>query len=91
MLSVMFVFSSCSCGSVGFCCLRLFLSEMSVRMWLGSGFALFCIEPFGMWCLSALSIACVSVVFASCTLVGVGACWIVCSISWVNAGQFAFL
>ena len=85
----MFLLSSWSCGSLGFCCLVVFLCCMRVRMFSGSSFCVLCILPFGMWCLSACRIMLVSMLFAVCTLSGMFMLSSACSISCVNSVQFA--
>ena len=82
------------CGDVGIC--FVFFAEcvsfcMSCLMWIGSGVNLFCWLPLGMWCLSAWSMTCVMIRFALCTSVVAGSRCMACSISCVNACQFAFL
>ena len=53
-----------SVGSLGFCCLMLFLWVIRSLMFCGRSLCLLCCFPFGMWCLSAVSMMFVSIVFA---------------------------
>ena len=78
-------------GSDLFALRSVFRCCMSCLMWIGRGVNLFCWLPLGMWCLSAWSMTCVMIRFALCTSVGAGSRCMACSISCVNACQFAFL
>ena len=59
------------CGRSGcwwLCCLRVFLSCISVRMCSGNILCWGFIFPLGMLCLSAVSMAFVIILFSVCTL-----------------------
>ena len=60
-------------------------------MFSGSSLSLWCILPLGMLCLSAVRMMFVNILVDAWTLVGSGVLCSMVSISWVYAGQFAFL